>query len=265
MSMTHATREATRIGLPVCPSPSAASRQPNPLDLPEGFRLSVVVPVYNEAATIETLLWRVRQTGLASEITVVDDGSTDGTAELLRRFDGQAGFTLLRHACNQGKGAALRTAFRRVTGDAVVIQDADLEYDPADYPRLLRPLVEGQADVVFGTRFADGRGTMPRWRYAGNRLLTWLSNRFTTLRLADMETGAKAFRRSVLERIAPNLQETGFGIEPELTARLAAVPGARIAQVPVTYCPRRWAEGKKIGWRDGLRAVWCIVKYGRGR
>ncbi len=232
---------------------------------PSGFRVSVVIPVFNEAATIETLLRRVAQTGLASEIVVVDDGSTDGTRDILQRLDSRPGLTVLDHAENRGKGAALRTAFSQVTGDIVVIQDADLEYDPADYARLLCPLIENQADVVFGTRFGQGRGTMPRWRYAGNRLLTWLSNRFTALRLADMETGAKVFRRSVLERIAPELREEGFGIEPELTAKLAAVPGARIAQVPVTYRPRRWTEGKKIGWRDGLRAVWCIVKYGRGR
>ena len=238
---------------------------------PARLRLSVVIPVYNEAATIEALLRRVWQTGLADEVIIVDDGSTDGTREVLRQFDGRAGLRILHHARNRGKGAAVRAAFRHLTGDAVVIQDADLEYDPADYARLVGPLIEGKADVVFGTRFSGGRGAMSRWRYAGNRALTWLSNVFTGLRqadtgrrLSDMETGYKVFRRDLIERIAPDLRERGFGIEPELTARVAATPAVRIVEVPVTYRPRCDNEGKKIGWRDGLRAVWCIVKYGRG-
>ena len=229
-----------------------------------GFRLSVVIPVFNEAATIETLLERVWQTRLAEEVIVVDDGSTDGTRDVLLSLAGRPGLKILHHARNRGKGAALRSAFPHVTGDAVLIQDADLEYDPADYALLLRPLIEGRADVVFGTRFGGGRGAMSRWRYAGNRFLTWLSNRFTGLRLSDMETGYKAFRREVLDRLAPGLRERGFGIEPEFVARLTAMPGMRIVELPITYRPRRWVEGKKIGWRDGLRAVWCIVKYGRG-
>jgi glycosyltransferase involved in cell wall biosynthesis len=228
---------------------------------PKGFRLSVVIPVYNESATIEKLLEQVWNTGLASEVVVVDDGSSDGTREILARFERRPDLMVLRHDRNRGKGAALCTAFRSVTGDAIVIQDADHEYDPADYARLIRPLALNQADVVFGSRFSHGRGDMPRWRYAGNRLLTWLSNRFTGLRLADMETGYKAFRQDVLRRIAPELREQGFGIEPELTAKLAGLPGIRIAQEPIAYRPRRWSQGKKIGWRDGLRALWCILRY----
>jgi len=234
-------------------------------DTAASVRLSVVIPVYNEARTIATVLGRVWRSGLAHEIIVVDDGSTDGTADLLRRFQGHAGLRLLYHARNRGKGSALRTAFGQVTGDIVLIQDADLEYDPADYERLLRPIIEGCADVVFGTRFGSGRGSMSWPRYWGNRLLTWLSNRFTGLRLSDMETGYKLLRREALEQIAPTLRESAFGIEPELTAKAAALPGVRIAEQPISYRPRRRADGKKIRWRDGLVAAWCIVKYRRRR
>jgi glycosyltransferase involved in cell wall biosynthesis len=261
MSARHSAAPLAPGGQTAAATPRESSHDGSaPIDRPHDLRLSVVIPVYNEAATVETLLQRVWATGLASEVIVVDDGSTDGTADILRRLDGRSGLAVIHHGRNRGKGAALCTAFDHVAGDVVIIQDADLEYDPADYSRLLRPLIDDEADVVFGTRFGRGRGSMPRWRYAGNRALTWLSNRFTGLRLADMESGYKVFRRDVLLRIAPELREQGFGIEPELTAKVAAIPGVRVAQQPIAYRPRPWSEGKKIGWRDGLRALWCIIK-----
>jgi glycosyltransferase involved in cell wall biosynthesis len=230
--------------------------------LPENFLLSVVVPVYNESRTIDEIIRRVRGCGVPCELIVVDDGSTDGTRELLEKYQADNDVTLLFHARNQGKGAALKSGLMRAKGDVVVIQDADLEYDPADYLKLLQPIVEGQADVVFGSRFGGGsHRVLYFWHSAGNRLLTLLSNVFTNLNLTDIETCYKMFRREVIEQIAPSLREKRFGVEPELTAKLARIPGVRIYERPISYSGRTYSQGKKIGWRDGLRAMWCILRY----
>ncbi len=230
--------------------------------LPEDFRLSVVIPVFNERRTIDEVIRRVRGCGIACELIIVDDGSTDGTRELLEPYRHEADVTVVLHETNQGKGAALKTGFMRATGDVVVVQDADLEYDPADYRRLLQPIVEDQADVVFGSRFiGDSHRVLYFWHSAGNRLLTLLSNLVTNLNLTDIETCYKMFRREVIQQIAPTLAEKRFGIEPELTAKLARLPGVRIYELPISYSGRTYAQGKKIGWRDGIRALWCILRY----
>ncbi len=224
------------------------------------MKLSVIMPVYNEATTIGEVVRRVREAAPDAELIVVDDGSTDGTRAALEALDGAPGLQVFRHERNRGKGAAIRTALEAVQGDVVVIQDADLEYDPREYVRLVQPIVEGHADVVFGSRFV-GHGphrVVYFWHYVGNRLLTLLSNCFTNLNLTDMETGHKAFRRQVLR--AMPLRENGFGFEPEVTARAAAMR-CRVYEVGVSYYGRTYEEGKKIGWRDGLRTLWCIVKY----
>jgi glycosyltransferase involved in cell wall biosynthesis len=230
--------------------------------LPDNFLLSVVIPVFNEALTVEETIRRVRACGIACELIVVDDGSTDGTRELLEKHKDDPDVTLLFHAENQGKGAALKSAFLRARGEVVVIQDADLEYDPADYTRLLQPIIENQADVVFGSRFGGGsHRVLYFWHSAGNRFLTLLSNVFTNLNLTDIETCYKMFRREVIQQIAPTLREKRFGIEPELTAKVARLPGVRIYERTINYSGRTYAQGKKIGWRDGLRAMWCILRY----
>jgi glycosyltransferase involved in cell wall biosynthesis len=230
--------------------------------LPEGFLLSVVIPVYNESRTIEEIIRRVRSGGVPCELIIVDDGSTDGTREILRRFADDPDVVLVEHATNQGKGAALKTGFLRAKGNVVLVQDADLEYDPAEYSKLIQPIVEGQADVVFGSRFiGESHRVMYFWHFAGNRLLTLLSNLATNLNLSDIETCYKVFRREIVHQIAPSLTEKRFGIEPELTAKVARIPGVRVYERPISYSGRTYAQGKKIGWRDGLRALWCIVKY----
>lgn len=224
-------------------------------------QLSVVIPCYNERSTLEALLARVRACGVADlEIVVVDDCSTDGTRELLQGGLEKQADRVIYHDRNQGKGAALRTGFAAVTGDIVLVQDADLEYDPKEYPRLLRPIVEGQADVVFGSRFTGGEAhrVLYFWHYLGNRFLTLLSNAMTNLNLTDMEVCYKVFRREVLERI--RIEEDRFGFEPEITAKVAR-QGCRVFEVGISYSGRTYHEGKKIGWRDGVRAVWCILKY----
>ncbi|MCC6639837.1 MAG: glycosyltransferase family 2 protein [Deltaproteobacteria bacterium] len=224
-------------------------------------QLSVVIPCYNERSTLEALLARVRACGVADlEIVVVDDCSTDGTRELLQGGLEKQADRVIYHDRNQGKGAALRTGFAAVTGDIVLVQDADLEYDPKEYPRLLRPIVEGQADVVFGSRFTGGEAhrVLYFWHYLGNRFLTLLSNAMTNLNLTDMEVCYKVFRREVLERIC--IEEDRFGFEPEITAKVAR-QGCRVFEVGISYSGRTYHEGKKIGWRDGVRAVWCILKY----
>ncbi len=230
--------------------------------LPENFLLSVVIPVYNEAGTVAEVIRRVRDCGVPCELIVVDDGSTDTTRDVLAEYRDQAGFTLLLHATNQGKGAALKTGFAHARGDVVIVQDADLEYDPAEIPRLIQPIVEGQADVVFGSRFiGESHRVLYYWHWTGNRLLTFLSNLSTNLNLSDIETCYKAFRREVIQQIGPTLQEKRFGIEPELTAKVARIPGIRIYERPISYSGRTYAQGKKIGWRDGFRALWCILRY----
>jgi glycosyltransferase involved in cell wall biosynthesis len=222
-------------------------------------RLSVVIPVYNEVHTVERLLRRVREVDLELEVIVVDDGSTDGTRDLLPSFEGGLIDRLVLHERNRGKGAALRTGFAAATGDIVVVQDADLEYDPAEIPTLMRPILRGKADAVYGSRFLGGpHRVLFFWHSVGNRFLTLLSNMFTDVNLTDMETCYKMVRRELLDTLP--LTADRFGIEPELTARLAQ-SGARIYELPISYDGRSYAEGKKIGWRDGVSALWCILKY----
>ena len=222
-------------------------------------RLSVVIPVYNEVETVETLLRRVRDVPLWLEVIVVDDGSTDGTGELLVKLEGDLIDRLISKKVNQGKGAALRTGFKHATGDVVVVQDADMEYDPHEFPRLLQPILSGKADAVYGSRFLGGpHRVLFFWHSVGNRFLTLLSNMFTDLNLTDMETCYKMVRRELLDELP--LSANRFGIEPEITARLAQA-GARIYELPISYHGRSYAEGKKIGWKDGISALGCIVKY----
>ena len=222
-------------------------------------RLSVVIPVYNEVETVETLLRRVRDVPLWLEVIVVDDGSTDGTGELLAKLEGDLIDRLISKKVNQGKGAALRTGFKHATGDVVVVQDADMEYDPHEFPRLLQPILSGKADAVYGSRFLGGpHRVLFFWHSVGNRFLTLLSNMFTDLNLTDMETCYKMVRRELLDELP--LSANRFGIEPEITARLAQA-GARIYELPISYHGRSYAEGKKIGWKDGISALGCIVKY----
>ncbi|HEX3725804.1 MAG TPA: glycosyltransferase family 2 protein [Pirellulales bacterium] len=230
--------------------------------LPPGFLLSVVIPVFNEAATIDEVIRRVRACQVPCELIVVDDGSTDGTREVLERYRGQSDLKLILHAANQGKGAAIKTGFAQARGNVVLVQDADLEYDPGEYLKLIQPIVEEQADVVFGSRFiGDSHRVLYFWHSAGNKFLTLLSNVFTNLNLSDIESCYKVFRREIIDQIGPTLQEKRFGIEPELTAKLARIPGVRIFERPISYSGRTYAQGKKIGWRDGFRALWCILKY----
>ena len=222
--------------------------------------LSVVIPCFNEAATILDLLERVRSAPVASkQIIVVDDGSTDGTRELLQGL--QAGdLTVLLHERNRGKGAALATGFAAARGEICIVQDADLEYDPAEYPLVIGPIVQGKADVVFGSRF---QGAAPHrvvyfWHRVGNGVLTLFSNMLTDLNLTDMETCYKAFRTEIIQAI--RIREQRFGFEPEITAKLAR-RRCRIYEVGISYYGRTYDEGKKIGWKDGVRAIWCILKY----
>jgi len=234
-------------------------------EMPAGFVLSVVIPIYNERRTIEEVVRRIRATGLPVEMILVDDGSIDGTRDLLAGWREQPDMRIIFHDVNQGKGAALRTGFAAATGDVVIVQDADLEYDPTEFAKLIQPIVENQADVVFGSRFSgDNQRVLYFWHYVGNRVLTLLSNMMTNLNLTDMETCYKAFRREVIQRIGPTLREQRFGIEPELTAKLARLPKIRIHERPISYAGRTYAEGKKITWRDGFRALYCIIRYSRG-
>jgi glycosyltransferase involved in cell wall biosynthesis len=225
--------------------------------------LSIIIPCYNEKKTINQLLDRVRLAklpdGVDREIVIVDDCSTDGTDEVLKGSSGSI-VKVLRHEKNRGKGAALRTGFQNASGDVVVVQDADLEYNPNEYAKLLKPILDGRADVVFGSRFCttDERRVLYYFHFLGNRFLTLMSNVFTNLNLTDMETCYKMFRREILEKIT--IRESRFGFEPEITAKVAKLK-CRIYEVGISYSGRTYEEGKKIGFRDGFRALWCIVKY----
>jgi glycosyltransferase involved in cell wall biosynthesis len=233
--------------------------------LPENFCLSVVIPVYNEVATVGEVVRRVRAADVPTEIILVDDGSTDGTRELIGSWPPAPDLKIVLHEKNQGKGAALKTGFARATGDVVIVQDADLEYDPAEFLKLIQPIVENQADAVFGSRFnGSSQRVLYFWHSIGNYALTRFSNAMTNLNLSDMETCYKAFRRDVIQKIGPTLQEQRFGTEPELTAKVASLPGIRIYERPISYFGRTYAEGKKITWRDGFRALWCIWRYRKG-
>ena len=225
------------------------------------MKVSIVIPCFNEANTIEYLVQAVLSAPLTNrEIIIVDDYSTDSTREILRtKIDGLVD-KIIYHESNQGKGAALRTGFSNVTGDVVIIQDADLEYNPQEYPELLKPILDGKADVVYGSRFQGGQAhrVIYFWHYKGNQFLTLLSNMFTNLNLTDMETCYKVFRIDILKKI--KIQENRFGFEPEITAKIAQL-GCRIYEVGISYSGRTYDEGKKISWKDGLRAIWCILKY----
>ncbi len=228
------------------------------------MQLSVVIPIYNEVATLDQLIAAVQASPVDKEIVLVDDGSTDGSRERLRAYEALEGFRVLYHEQNQGKGASVRDGIRACSGDLVIIQDADLEYDPLEFPLLMQPVLDGKADVVYGSRFT---GSGPHrvlyfWHYVGNRALTLLSNACTNLNLTDMETCYKLFRREVIQGI--EIQETRFGLEPEITAKVARGDW-RIYEVGISYAGRTYEEGKKIGWRDGFRAIWCILKYNLAR
>ena len=227
------------------------------------MKLSIVIPVYNEAATIAEIVDLVRSVdvGLEKEILLVDDCSRDGTLDVLKKMAAEnPDLKVLFHEVNQGKGAALRTGFGAATGDIVLIQDADLEYDPKEYPRLLQPILDGHADVVYGSRFLGGgpHRVVYYWHYLGNQLLTLLSNMTTNLNLTDMEVCYKVFKREVIQSIP--LRENRFGFEVEITAKIARRK-LKIYEVPISYYGRDYAEGKKIGWKDGFSALRCIVKY----
>jgi len=226
--------------------------------------LSVVIPVFNERSTLAEVLRRVRAAPIAKEIILIDDGSTDGTRELLAAMSDEPDLRILYHSENRGKGAALKTGFVAAIGEIVLVQDADLEYDPADYPTLLAPILANQADVVFGSRFLtpDPKRRRAFWHTLANRVLTMFSNLFTGLNLTDMETCYKVFRKDAIQSIAPGLQQNRFGIEPELTAKVARGK-FRLVEVGVRYNPRSYHEGKKIGWRDGINALWCILRFWR--
>jgi len=239
----------------------AACRQLGIYPLPAGFKLSVVIPVFNERQWIRELVRRVQAVQIPKEIIIVDDCSTDGTRDILRELE-EPGIRVVYQPHNQGKGAALRLGFRHATGDVVLVQDADLEYDPAEYPRLIEPIVDNRADVVYGSRFiGESHRVLYYWHYVANKMLTTLSNMFTNLNLTDMETCYKVFRREVLLDI--QLRSDRFGFEPEITAKVArhGNPAWRIYEVPISYSGRTYEEGKKIGLRDAFNALYCILRY----
>jgi len=221
------------------------------------MKLSVIIPVYNEVKTILEIIQRVKEAPFEKEIIVVDDYSNDGTASLLK--ENSEGIKTLFHDQNQGKGAAIRTALPQITGDIAIIQDADLEYHPSEYPRLISPILNGVADVVYGSRFQGGtHRVLYFWHSVGNQIITTLSNMLTDLNLSDMETGYKVFRSEVLKKI--KIESNRFGFEPEITAKIAKM-GCRIYEVPISYWGRDYSEGKKINWKDGLAAIYWIIKF----
>ena len=235
------------------------------MNAPDNFTLSVVIPVYNEEKTLSTIVDVVRAVPIRKQIILVDDCSKDGSYAVMQTFanDERNTFTCLRHEKNRGKGAALRTGFAAVTGDVVLIQDADLEYDPNEYQSLLQPIWDGKADVVYGSRFMGGapHRVLYYWHSVGNKFLTTFSNFFTNLNLTDMETCYKVFTADVIRKILPTLQQDRFGFEPEITAKIARAH-LRIYEIGISYSGRTYGEGKKIGWKDGFRAIYCILKYG---
>jgi glycosyltransferase involved in cell wall biosynthesis len=238
-----------------------ACRQLGIYPLPQGFKLSVVIPVYNEKQWIRELVRRVQAVPIPKEIVLVDDCSTDGTRDILRELEGE-GLRVFYQAVNQGKGAALREGFKHATGDVIIVQDADLEYDPAEYPRLIQPIVESRADVVYGSRFiGESHRVLYYWHSVANKALTTLSNMFSNLNLTDMETCYKVFRREVLADI--RLKSNRFGFEPEITAKIAKRrnPSWRVYEVPISYSGRTYEEGKKIGLKDAIQAFFCIIRY----
>jgi glycosyltransferase involved in cell wall biosynthesis len=223
------------------------------------MKLSVVMPVYNEKKTVEEVMRRILGLAMEKELVIVDDASTDGTREILARYENTPYVRIFYHEKNQGKGAALQTGFRGATGDFVVIQDADLEYDPKEYPNLLEPILDGRADVVYGSRFLGGpHRVLYYWHYVGNCFLTMLSNMLSNINLTDMETCYKAFRREVLEKV--KIRSRRFGCEPEFTMKVAKHK-FRIYEVPISYSGRSYEEGKKITWKDGLAAVFTMIYY----
>jgi len=240
-----------------------ACRQIGIYPIPQGFKLSVVIPVYNEERWIREIVRRVRAVPIPMEIILVDDCSKDGTRKILEEeISKLPDCKVVYHEKNQGKGAGLRTGFQHATGDVVIVQDADLEYDPAEFPRLIQPIIEGKADVVFGSRFiGDNHRVLYYWHSIANKGLTTLSNIFTNLNLTDMETCYKVFRREVIQGI--NLKSNRFGFEPEVTAKIAKKknPAWRIYEIPISYSGRTYEEGKKIGLKDAFNALYCIIRY----
>lgn len=230
--------------------------------LPEPFLLTVIVPVFNEVTTVDAIIVRLNETGLPMQIIIVDDGSSDGTADRLAVLAGQANVELISHGVNRGKGAAIRSAIPAAKGDVIVIQDADREYDPGDFRWLLQPIIAGDADVVYGTRYGQpDRQVSPWWHQAANGLITMLASIAIGIRLRDIETCYKMAKREYFEQIVGDLREERFGIEIEITARWARA-GLRFAERPIRYNHRWYGEGKKITWRDGIAAIWCIFRYG---